>query len=295
MARRPLWEGHLRLSLVTCPVALFSATTRARDVSFHFLHKKTHNRVHMIPHDPELGEVSRKDLVRGFEVRKNKYVIVTDEEIKKVRLPSTRTIDIERFVDAGDIDRIYWNDPYYLVPSGDAGTEAYAVIRDAMEHSQRVAIGRLVLHMRERMVALEPRAKGILLTTLRSNDEVVDSRPIFSDIPNKRFDKQMLEIAGKIIEQQEAEFDPKQFRDRYEEALRQLVQAKAKGHEPVEAPEPEKDNVIDLMEALKQSLHGRHGRAASRRAEAHPRSRSSKRPAARRQSKPHRKVAGHRR
>src|SRR3954466_3519768 len=114
MAKRPLWEGHLRLSLVTCPVALFNATTTARDVSFHLLHKETHNPIHMIPHDPDRGEVSRKDLVRGYEIQKNRYVVVTDEEIKKVRLPSTRTIDIERFVDAGQIDRIYWNAPYYL-------------------------------------------------------------------------------------------------------------------------------------------------------------------------------------
>ncbi len=287
MAQRPLWQGHLRLSLVTCPVALFTATTTARDVSFHLLHKKTHNRIRMIPHDPELGEVTRKDLVKGYEIEKNRYVVVTDEEIKKVRLPSTRTIDIERFVDAAEIDRIYWNTPYYLIPDGAAGTEAYTVIRAAMEHSRRVAIGRLVLHMRERMVAIEPRGKGILVTTLRTKDEVRDDRSLFGDIPNRKFDPQMLEIAEKIIEQQEAKFDPAEFRDRYEEALRELVKAKAKGHKPATAPEPEKDNVVDLMDALRRSLQARRPPAPSARA---PRRRTS-----RHTSRRHRRAAaGHR-
>src|SRR5690606_32449357 len=145
MATRPIWQGHLRLSLVTCPVALFNATTKANDVSFNLLHKKTHRRIRMIPHEPELGPVERSDLVKGYEFKSGHYVIVTPKEIDAVRLPSTKTIDIEQFVDAADIDRIYWNDPYYLVPHGDEETRAYGVIREAMAKSEKIALGRLVM------------------------------------------------------------------------------------------------------------------------------------------------------
>src|SRR4051812_17614675 len=153
---RPSWEGNLRLSLVMCPVALYNATASgAGEVHFNLLHKKTHNRIRMIPHDPELGEVSRADLVKGFEVEKGNYVVLTDEEIKSVRLPSSRTIEIERFVDVGEIDRVYWDNPYYLAPSDKSGIEAYCVIRDAMRTSGRVALGRVVMHTRERLLAIE--------------------------------------------------------------------------------------------------------------------------------------------
>src|SRR5258708_17440118 len=168
MAQRPIWEGHLRLSLVTCPVALYSATTTARDVHFHMLHKDTHNRIRMVPHDPERGPVERKDLVRGFEIDKDKYVVVSNDEINAVKLESTRMIDIERFVDLKEIDRIYWDTPYYVTPSGKAGLDAYVVIREAMLSVGKIALGRLVLHWHERLVALEPRDKGFLLTTLRT-------------------------------------------------------------------------------------------------------------------------------
>jgi DNA end-binding protein Ku len=283
MAQRPIWEGHLRLSLVACPVALFNATTSTRDISFHLLHKDTHNRIRMIPHDPDLGEVERKDLVKGYEIEKDQYVVVTDDEIKSVRLPSTRTIDIERFVDAAEIDRIYWNAPYYLTPNSAAGIDAYTVVRDAMGESGKIALGKVVLHMRERMVALEARDKGILCTTLRTKDEVRDQGDFFSSIPNVKADKKMIEIAEKIIAQQEAEFDPAQFRDRYEDALRKLIEAKTKGHRTVEAPPPEKDNVIDLMEALKKSLKGADKSSAPRstagRAAHAPRRQTSRSPA----------------
>lgn len=252
---RPLWEGHLKLSLVSCPVALYSALSRTGDIHFHLLHKKTHNRIRMVTMDPDLGEVPRSDLVRGFEVSKNQYVVVTPEEIAEVRLPSTREIDIEEFVDADSIDRLYWNDPYFLVPSGKTGIEAYIVIRDAMEKQNKVALGRLVLHTRERIVALEPRGKGILLTTLRSHDEVKDEKEFFDDISSKKVDKKMLDIAQTIVEQQSGDFDPSDFKDRYEDALRELIARKQKGQKPVTAAPPaEEENVIDLMEALRRSV-----------------------------------------
>ena len=173
---RPAWQGHLRLSLVSCPVALYGATTRTTDVSFHLLNPETNNRIRMVPTDPDTGPVERKDLVKGYEIEKNKYVIVTNEELQEVKLETTKTIDIERFVDAEEIDRLYWNDPYFLLPDGKTGTEAYVVIRDALEQTGRIAIGRVVMHTRERMVALEPRDKGIVAYTLRSEDEVLDAK-----------------------------------------------------------------------------------------------------------------------
>jgi DNA end-binding protein Ku len=251
---RPAWQGHLRLSLVSCPVALYGAVMRTNDISFHMLNPETNNRIRMIPTDPDTGPVERKDLVKGYEIEKNKYVIVTNEELQSVRLETTKTIDIERFVDADEIDRLYWNDPYYLVPDGKSGTEAYVVIRDALEQAGRIAIGRVVMHTRERMVALEPRDRGIVAYTLRSDDEVIDPKTVFEGIPASRSDKKMVEIAEKIIEQKEGAFDPSMFQDRYEKALRQLIHAKQKGHKPVKAEPAPDTNVIDLMEALRKSL-----------------------------------------
>ena len=254
---RPAWQGLLKLSLVSCPVALFGATTRAHDVSFHMLNPKTHNRIRMIPTDPDTGPVDRKDLVKGYEIAKNKYVVVTDRELESVKLETTRTIDIERFVDADEIDRLYWNDPYYLVPNEKTGTEAYVVIRDALRQAGRIAIGRVVMHTRERMVAVEPRDNGIVAYTLRSADEVIDAASQFDAIPATRSDKQMVAIAEKIIEQREGPFDPRMFTDRYETALRALVRRKEKGGKPVTAEPVPQSNVIDLMEALKKSLKGK--------------------------------------
>jgi DNA end-binding protein Ku len=254
---RPTWSGHLRLSLVSCPVALYGATTRTSDVSFHLLNPETNNRIRMIPTDPDTGPVERKDLVKGYEIEKNKYVIVTNEELQAVRLETTKTIDIERFVDAGEIDRLYWNDPYFLLPDGKSGTEAYVVIRDALEHTGRIAIGRVVMHTRERMVALEPRDKGIVCYTLRAEDEVLDAKKAFEDIPSGHASKEMVQIAQKIIDQKEGDFDPAMFQDRYEKALKELIRSKEKGKAPVKAEPVEDTNVIDLMAALKKSLKGK--------------------------------------
>ena len=256
-ALRPAWEGHLRLSLVTCPVALYTATERSADIHFNLINPKTHNRIHMQAVDAGTGEpVDRSELVRGFPVAKNKYVLFDKEDLDAVKLESTRIVDIEHFVDADEIDRIYWDEPYYLAPSGKTGIEAFSVIRAAMEKQNKVALGRLVLHQRERVCALEPRDSGILLTTLRTHDEIRSSDAVF-DRSLPRPEAGMLEIAEKIIEQQAAAFDPSKFRDRYEEALRDLIERKAKG-EPLVAAEPEEPEgkVVDLMEALRRSLKG---------------------------------------
>ena len=264
MAVRPTWQGHLRLSLVTCPVALYTATSKAGDVSFHLLNPKTNNRIRMVTTDPDTGPVDRGDLVKGYEVSKNSYIVITDEELKSVKLESTKTIDIERFVAADEIDRLYWNDPYYLTPDGGVAGEAYGVIRDALRATDRIALGRVVLHTRERLLALEPRDDGIVAWSLRSADEVRDAASYFEGVSKAKTDKNMLAIAEKIIEQGEGDFDPSTFTDRYEEALKALIASKGKGQAPVTAEPPKDTEVSDLMEALRKSLQHGAGSTAAR-------------------------------
>ncbi len=254
MATRPTWQGYLRLSLVSCPVALYTATSRSGEVHFNMLSKKTHNRIRMIPTDPEEGPIDRADIVKGYEIEKGRYVVITDDEIKNVRLETTRTLDIERFVDEADIDRLYWNDPYFLTPDGDMAVEAFTVIREAMKKAGKVALGRLVMHQRERLMALEARDKGILAYTIRNKREVRDAEEIFAHIKAMKPPAAMVDIAAKIIEQQEGAFDTSQFTDRYEDALRALIKEKEKGHTITAPEEPKEAEVIDLMEALKRSL-----------------------------------------
>lgn len=255
LSARPIWQGNLRLSLVSCPVALYNATSRASDISFHLLNPETNNRIRMVPTDPETGPVNRADLVKGYEISKNHYVIIEKDELDAVRLETTRTIEIEHFVDEKEIDRLYWNDPYYLLPSDDP--EAYIVIRDALKEAGQIALGRVVMHTRERIVALEPRDKGIVACTLRMYDEVVAPQKAFTDVPDKKPDPRMVHIALKIIEQQEGDFEPEKFKDRYEEALRDLIRRKERGEKLVTAEPVEESNVIDLMEALQKSLKGK--------------------------------------
>ena len=277
MATRPTWQGHLRLSLVSCPVALYTATSPAGDVRFNMLEKRSHERIRMVPTDGEGRPVDRADIVKGYEIEKGRYVVVSDEEIGNVRLETTRTLDIERFVDEADIDRLYWNDPYFLTPDGEMAVEAFAVIRESMKKARKVALGRLVMHQRERLMALEAHEKGILAYTIRNNREVRDAEEIFAHIPAGKAPPKMVEIASKIIDQLEGPFDPSDFNDRYEDALRKLIKEKEKsGGRKVSAPEPQEAEVIDLMEALRKSL----GQGGERRKPA-TRATAKRKPAAR--------------
>ena len=272
---RPVWQGNLRLSLVSCPVALFNATTRSHDISFHLLNPETNNRIRMIPTDPDTGPVERSQLVKGYEISKNNYVIVSNEELDEVKLETTHTLEIERFVNASEIDRLYWNDPYFLVPDGQDGVDAFAVIREAMEQEDRIALGRVVMHTRERLMAIEPRGRGLLAYSLRMANEVVNPATMFDDIPAVKVDSRMIEIAQKIIEQQEGPFEPQTFKDRYEEALRELIRRKERGEEPVTAePAPAASNVINLMDALQKSLKKSGAKAPPHRAAAPKRKRA---------------------
>ena len=264
LSQRPLWEGHLRLSLVSCPVSLYSATTRSNDISFHLLNPKTNNRIRMVPTDPDEGPVERADLVKGYEIQKNKYVVVTPDELDAVKLETTQTLDIERFVDAEAIDRLFWNDPFYLLPGDETGVEAFSVIRNAMADTGRIALGRVVMHTRERLMAVEARGKGLIAYSLRMHDEVVDPKIAFRHIAEAKPDRRMTEIAEKIIKQLSGPFEPKDFKDRYERALRELIRKKQRGVKLVTAEPPEDTNVIDLMDALKRSLKHKAPRRAAR-------------------------------
>jgi DNA end-binding protein Ku len=257
MPARPSWEGHLRLSLVTCPVALFPATSEAETVRFNLINPQTNNRIKMKTVDAGTGEeVSRADLVKGYQVAKDEYVLLEREDFESVKLESTRIIDIEKFVPRDGIDRLYWDTPYHLVPSGKTGIEAFAVIREAMKQKRMIAIGRLVMSTRERICAIEIEDEGMLLTTLRTAEEVRGLAELPAP-PLPKPDAQMLAIAEKIVDQQAGKFDPAEFVDRYEEALRALIEDKRKGRviRP-EKPANDDGKVVDLMAALRNSLKG---------------------------------------
>jgi DNA end-binding protein Ku len=276
---RPAWQGHLRLSLVTCAVALYRATTTSNDVHFNLINPDTGNRIRMVPTDPDTGPVERGDLVKGFEVEKDDYVLFTDDELDSVKLETTRALDIERFVDAETIDRLYFDTPYILAPLDESAAEAYSVIQQAMVGAGRVALGRVTMHTRERLLAIEPRDNGLLATTLRMRDEVVNTADALGSIPRAKADKQMIEIAQKIITQQEGPFDPEEFTDRYEDALHELIEEKRKGHKIKHAPKVAREgNVVDLMEALKKSL----GKTSRAKPDKSPGEKTTKRKAARR-------------
>lgn len=268
MAVKPSWEGHLRLSLVTCPVALYPATSEAETVRFNLINPQTNNRIKMKTVDAGTGdEVSRSDLVKGYQIAKDEYVLLDKDDFESVKLESTRIIDIEKFVPRDSIDRLYWDSPYHLMPAGKTGIEAFAVIREAMKQRKMVALGRLVMSTRERICAIEIEEDGLLLNTLRTAQEVRDMEQLpHLDLPKP--DSQMLAIAEKIIDQQTGKFDPSEFIDRYEDALKALIEEKRKG-KPVKPTKPANDDskVVDLMQALRNSLKGGGAPAARERAE----------------------------
>ena len=281
---RPTWQGHLRLSLVSCPVGLYTATNAAGDVHFHLINPATNNRINMVTVDPDAGPVKRGDLVKGFEVSKDKYVLFSNEELKAVKLESTKIIDIDRFVPAAEIDRTYWDHPYFLAPDGKVAQEAFSVIREAMERTGQIALGRVVLATRERILAIEPFEKGMMAYSLRSKDEVRSAGAIFDSISDDKPDEAMIAIAEKII-QKEGPFDPSKFVDRYEDAVKALIKRKQKGEEVEEVDEPDNTNVIDLMEALRASL-GKKGKAVKGPAK------PAKKESVRKKAPPRRKAAG---
>jgi DNA end-binding protein Ku len=285
MAVRAYWKGSLKLSLVSCPVLLYPASTSIDKTRFHMINKQTGNRLKQQMVDAETGDIVESDQKgRGYELAKGKYVEIEKDELEAVQIESNHTIDIDSFVPKGEIDRRYLNHPYYIAPDGKAGIDAFAVIRDAMKDSDRVALARIVLTNREHVIAIEPLGKGLLGTTLRYPYELRDEAEYFDDIKNPKISKDMIELASHILQTKAAHFDPHKFKDDYETALKALVKRKAAG-KPVKAAEREEkpDNVISLMDALKQSLKGN---ASAKRASS-PARRATHRPA----KKSHRSAA----
>jgi len=254
MAPRSSWKGHLRLSLVSCPVRLYPATTSSNRISFNQLHKETHNRINLKPVDPELGLVERSDLVKGYEYEDKKYVILDDEDFDAVRIESNHTMNIEAFVDESEVDVVYQDSPYYLAPDGKIAEETFVVLREAMREAGKVAIARLVLSSRERVVTIGPRENGMFVTTLRNPSEVRATTAYFEGIPESEPDKEMLQLAEQLIKQKTTAFNPADYEDRYEIALMEMIKTKIAGEKPIIAAEPSGGNVINLMDALKQSL-----------------------------------------
>ncbi|MBZ9848855.1 Ku protein [Mesorhizobium sp. CA14] len=254
MAPRASWKGYLKLSLVSCPVRLYPATSASERISFNQLHKKTHNRINMKPVDPELGLVERSDLVRGYEYEDKQYIIIDDADLDAVRIESNHTMNIEAFVDEGEVDVIYQDSPYYLAPDGAMAEETFAVLREAMRKSGKLAIARLVLSSRERVVTIGARENGMFVCTLRNPNEVRGTAEYFGNIPDAKPDPEMLQLAEALIKQKQTHFDPKNYEDRYEVALMAMIREKLKGHKPIIAAAPERGNVINLMDALKASL-----------------------------------------
>src|ERR1700688_657028 len=259
MAARAYWKGSLKLSLVSCPVLLYPAATSVEKTRFHMINKETGNRLKQQMVDAETGDVVEGDQKgRGYELTKGEYVEVEREELDAVQIESNHTIDIDSFVPKDEIDKRYINHPYYIAPDGKAGTDAFAVIRDAMKDRDRVALARIVLTNREHIIAIEPLGKGLLGITLRYPYEMRDEHEYFDDIPSPKISRDMVELASDILDTKAAHFDPGKFKDEYETALKTLVKRKAAG-KPVKAAEPEErpSNVINLMDALKQSLKGK--------------------------------------
>jgi DNA end-binding protein Ku len=251
------WTGFLKLSFVTCAVRMVPAVTSSDHIRFHMINPETGNRIRMKPHDAETDDVvERADLVKGYEYDKDEYVLFEDDEISKLKIEASHTIEIARFVKAEDIDRIYFDEPYYLVPDGKVAIEAYKVIQEAIAAEKLVGLATLVMANRERPVAIEPRGRGLLVTRLRAPEDLRDEEPLFDSIPDKPADKQMVEMAETLIEKMSGKFDPKLFEDRYQSALQTLVEAKLKGVKPKLPKAPRSAEVINLFDALKKSVAG---------------------------------------
>jgi DNA end-binding protein Ku len=291
MAARAYWKGSLKLSLVSCPILLYPASTSVEKTRFHMINKETGNRLKQQMVDAETGDVVESDQKgRGYELSKGEFVEIDKEELEAVQIESNHTIDIDSFVPRDEIDKRYLNHPYYIVPDGKAGVDAFAVIRDAMKDQERVALARIVLTNREHVIAIEPLGKGLLGTTLRFPYELRDEDEYFDDIKSPKISKDMVELASHILDSKAAHFDPSKFKDEYENALKALVKRKAAG-KPVKAaaPKEKSDNVVSLMDALKQSLKGNGAGKGSAKRAAHTPSRRA--PARRAAKKPHRSSA----
>lgn len=277
VAPRAYWKGYLKLSLVSCPIALFPATSEREKISFHQVNKETGHRIRYKKVDAETGdEVDNADIVKGYEIAKGEYIELEPDELEAVAIESKHVIDIDEFVPRNEIDELYLRDPYYIVPDGEVGQQAFAVIRDAIRKEGMVALGKVVFTSREHIIALEARGKGMLGVTLRYPYEVRDEKEYFDAVEDEKIPKDMIDLAIHIVETKTGHFKPQQFKDEYEDALKDLLRRKQKG-EKIERPkERAPSNVINLIDALRQSVKagGSAHRSASR-----PSARTAKKPA----------------
>jgi DNA end-binding protein Ku len=261
MAPRPAWKGYLKLSLVTCAVELSNATTQSEKVSFRVLNRATGNTVRRQYIDSATGKpVADKNEVRGYEVEKGEFLLVEEDEIEAVQIESSHTLSLDSFVQKSAIQQVYLDAPYYLAPADEVSEEAFAVIREALADKKMAGLARIVLYQRERPVVIEPRGKGMLLTTLHYGNTVRQPETVFDDIKTVKIDKEMIDLATRIIDKKKGKFDPSTFEDRYENALHDLIKAKKAGRKaPVVHAAPKPSNVINLFDALKKSLDADEG------------------------------------
>ncbi|OKO72917.1 Ku protein [Bradyrhizobium sp. NAS96.2] len=277
MAPRANWKGFLRLSLVTCPIALFPATSESEKISFNQINKKTGHRIRYLKVDADTGEeVSNDDIIKGYPVDKDRYLEVTKDELENIALDSTRTIEIDEFVPRKEIDDLYLVRPYYIVPDGKVGHDAFAVIRETVRSLDKVALARVVLTNREHVIALEARDKGLVGMLLRYPYEVRDAAEYFDDIQDVKVTKDMLDLAKHIVEQKSGHFEPGTFEDHYEAALSELLAKKQKGLPIAEVKRPAPGNVVNLMEALRQSIASGGKRAPAAKPENAPAKKAAK-------------------
>ena len=263
MAPRAYWKGYLKLSLVSCPIAIFPATSEREKISFHQLNKKTGHRIRYQKVDADSGaEVPADQIVKGYEVSKGEYIEVEPEELEAVAIDSKRMIEIDTFVPRDEIDDLYLNNPYYVVPDGEVGQQAFAVIREAIRKEGMVALGKVVFTSREHVMLLEPRGKGLVGVTLRFPYEVRKEEDYFDDVADEKVPKDMLELATHIVETKKSHFQPEKFDDRYEEALKDLLDKKQHGKKIERPTERAPAKVINLMDALRRSVES--GRAPKR-------------------------------
>ena len=283
MVPRPNWKGFLKLSLVSCAVAMYSATSTSQRIRFNIINRKTGNRIHNEIVDAETDEpVAEEHRVKGYKVEGDQYILLEDKELDNVALESTHTIDIEEFVPMSEVDRIYLDESFYIVPQDDVAQDAFAVIREAMEKEDLVGLARVVVYRRERLLLLRPRGKGLLATTLRYKNEVRDETEYFDDIKNVKVSADMLKLAIHILETKKGHFKPDKFEDRYENALVDLIKAKRAGKAPPVLAEPKPSNVINLMDALRRSAKADRRQASSPRTPSRKGNGRAKRPSARR-------------
>ena len=254
MAPRAMWSGYLKLSLVTIPVRMYNAISSTSRVALNQLHKDCNRRVRQQLVCPEHGKLEREDIVKGYEYEEDKYVVIDQADLEKVKLETSKSIDLIQFVTVDEVDPVFFDKSYYVAPDGPIAEDAFRVVREAMRRANKMAIGQVVIAGREHIIALRVKDRGFALSTLHYASEIRQAAPYFEGIRNGEVDKNQLALASQLVENNTAPFNPAQFTDRYEEALLEIIKAKAAGSEPIIVQQVEPGKVIDLMSALKQSL-----------------------------------------